>query len=61
MPIPSPLDRKLAEIDDAAAGITISLRSLRHTPGYDPRLLRERLQLFVDIVTETANEIIATR
>jgi hypothetical protein len=59
VPIPSALDRKMAEIDDLAAGVVISLRTLRHSPGYDPRQVRERLQVFCDAVIALANDIIA--
>jgi hypothetical protein len=61
MPIPSAFDRKVAQLDDLAASVLISVRVLRHTPGADPRQLRERLQAFCDAVLSAADEIIATR
>jgi len=61
MAIPQPLDRRLAEISNLASGIAVSLTTLRHCPGTDPRMVRERLQDFCDAVIDCANEIIANR
>jgi hypothetical protein len=60
MPIPNSTDQKLAAIDDLAAGVVISLRTLRHSP-ISPDQLRLRLQEFADAVVDAANEIIANR
>jgi hypothetical protein len=57
--IPTETDRKLGELDDLAASIMVSLRVLRHNPNYDPRQVRERLQVFADAVVSLANEFAA--
>jgi hypothetical protein len=57
--IPQPIDKKLAELDDLAASIMVSLRVLRHNPRYDVRQVRERLQSVCDAVIEVANELAA--
>ena len=57
--IPQPIDKKLAELDDLAASIMVSLRVLRHNPRYDVRHHRERLQSVCDAVIEVANELAA--
>ena len=56
--IPSALDHRLAEVDDLAASVLITLRSMRRSP-IDPEQLRLRLQDFCDTVVEIANEIVA--
>jgi hypothetical protein len=50
----------MAEIDDLAAGVLISLRTMRYSPS-DPEQLRLRLQEFNDAVIDCANEIINGR
>ena len=60
MPIPGPLDAKLAEIDDLAAGVLLSLRMMRHSP-IDPEQVRLKLIEFADTVIDLANEIAANR
>ena len=57
MPIPEPIDRRLAELDDLAASVLLAVRILRHTPG-DGRQVRERLQAFNDAVVDLANQLI---
>jgi hypothetical protein len=61
MPIPTQIDYRLSEIESLAACVVGSLRNLKWNPQSDGRQLRERLQEFVDAVTDCANEIIATR
>ena len=61
MGIPTAHDRRLAAISDLAAGISVALTVLRHTPGTDGRQIEERLREFVDTVFEAADEIIASR
>ena len=51
----------MAAIGDLAAGISVALTVLRHTPGTDGRQIEERLREFVDTVFEAADEIIASR
>jgi hypothetical protein len=60
MPIPTPHDGKLAEIENAASGILTQLRTMnraaaRDVPGMRGRL-REMLQGYVDLVMETARD-----
>jgi hypothetical protein len=59
MPIPQPIDRKLGELDDLAAGILVALRVLRYNPKNDGKQVRGRLQTFNDAVVAVANELIA--
>lgn len=59
MPVPSAFDRRISEISDLGACVVVALQILHRNPNPDPRQLRERLQAFVDAVTETANDIIA--
>jgi hypothetical protein len=61
MPIPTAFDHRMAEIDNMVAGVVVSLRTLQWSQKSDGRQLREKLQEFVDAVTELANEIIASR
>jgi hypothetical protein len=58
MPIPEPIDRRLAELDDLAASVLLAVRIFAHTPS-DGRQIRERLQIFNDAVIDIANQIIA--
>jgi hypothetical protein len=58
MPIPTALDHRLAEVDDLAASILITLRTMRYSP-IEPDQLRLRLQEFTDVVIDIANGIIA--
>jgi hypothetical protein len=57
--IPQPVDKKLAELDDMAASILVSLRVLKNNRNYDPRQVRERLQAFCDSVLDVANQFIS--
>jgi hypothetical protein len=63
MPIPTDLDRQMADITNRANCIAIALRVMKHgAPGMreqNGRLVRERLQDYCDAVIETANAIIA--
>jgi hypothetical protein len=57
--IPQPVDYKIAAIEDAAAGVATTLRILRHSGGSgDLRPLRERLQAYVNLVMETAHDLV---
>lgn len=64
MAIPTKFDRDLAEVENAAASVCLSLRTLRHCSGnvsqYDldkmSRTLKERLQSFNDLVINLANQ-----
>ncbi len=57
MPIPTAIDHRMAELDDLAASVLISLRTMRHSP-VDPEQVRMKLQLFNDAVVDTANLIL---
>jgi hypothetical protein len=61
MPIPTEHDRRMAAISDLAAGISVALTVLRHTPKTDIRQVEERLREYVTAVLEAADEIIASR
>ncbi len=58
--IPTRFDHQLADVDNLASGIMTSLRVLRHANPRDHdrmrRTLRERLQDYVNAVTDIANE-----
>ena len=58
MAIPTALDHKLGEIESLASGVAVALRTLRYSRQRDVRQVRERLQAYVDLVMETANEIV---
>ena len=60
MAIPTKFDGQLAEIDDAASGIMVQLRTMQHAATRDvPNMrvaLRERLQSYVDQVMALARD-----
>jgi hypothetical protein len=57
MPIPTPFDHRLAEIDDLAAAVMIKLRTIRHAgDARDVSGLRELLQTYVDQVMALAKD-----
>ncbi len=64
MAIPTKFDYDLAEVENAAASVILSLRTLkhctRHVTQYEldtmSRTLKERLQAFNDMVIDLANE-----
>ena len=58
MPIPQPHDYKIAEADQLAQSVQALLQGLAWGHAHDIRLLRERLQQYVDVVMETAHAII---
>jgi hypothetical protein len=59
MSIPTALDSALADVDNIAGGIMVSLRTMGHADPKDlPRMrqtLRERLQTYVDAVMAAAD------
>jgi hypothetical protein len=61
MPIPSPIDYKLAEIEQLAAGVATALFVLRHCPDADVRQVREQTQAFANAVMETTHAIVADK
>lgn len=64
MAIPTAFDHDLAEVENAAALVVLSLRNLRHTGGrvsqYDldqmRATLRQRIQAFCDVAINLANQ-----
>ena len=57
MPIPTTFDRRLAEVDNAAACVLLRLRNLHYAgPNRDPASVREALQTYADLVVALAND-----
>jgi hypothetical protein len=57
MPIPTPYDRSLGEIDDLHGCVLIKLRTLQHAgAGHGVTGLRELLQTYVDQVLALARD-----
>ena len=52
MAIPTQTDRDLAAIDSLHACVMTSLRVFIHTPGRDPRRVRELVQDYCDRIVE---------
>ena len=62
MPIPQPIDYKLAEIESFAANVSTALRILRGGgPERDVSNVREWTQRYANLVMETAHEIVNSK
>jgi hypothetical protein len=57
MPIPTAYDGELAGIEDAAAGVMVSLRTMQRSAPKDLPRLRQQLQAYVDAVMTAARDV----
>lgn len=61
MALPTAFDSQLAAVDNAAQATLLALRTMHHARPSDVpamrKVLRERLQLFVDLAMEAARPI----
>lgn len=56
MPIPQPIDRAVAEIEDLHALVVVRLRSWQRAgPNRDPASIRQALQNYADAVVALVN------